>query len=395
MAAAITTVVILCFFGVGLTHAVGSGFGALGLAECGALMLVLLGLQLCHSFPSRIPGVAGRRRITLSVQAVLTFLPFLAFGAAWLGMPGFLAASCLLVLRPTLAWSAFALVVAATGGVQFAVGYGVGDLAYNLVATILTGLVVYGLSLLSSLIGEVQAARDELVRLTLAQERVRFARDLHDLLGFSLATITLKCELTQRLMSDQPARAEQELAEVVQASRQALKEVRSVASSYLRMSLEREVAAASSLLRAIGIHAEMRMNVNQVPPAVDIVLAAVLREGITNVLRHSKAQKCVVEAGTDEGSVHLKIVNDGLRQSRLAHIPQQSGDTGPGGIGLSSLAERARGLGGRLTSGERADGLYELIVVLPVRAGAGAEGDPLTATPPRGRSVRHPSGSGH
>ncbi|GAA2947596.1 hypothetical protein GCM10020227_13120 [Streptomyces flavovirens] len=372
VASAITTGVILCFLGVALTYAVSSGLGTLGLTAFGVLLLLLLGLQFCHSFPARAPRWARHQRATLAAQAVLTFGPFAFFGAAWLGMPGFLCSSCLLVLRPLLAWAALSLVVLATGAVQFLVGYGVGELAYNTVATVLTGLVVYGLSRLTGLIGEVQAARDELVRVTLAQERVRFARDLHDLLGFSLSTITLKCELAYCLVRLDPERAEGEITEIVQMARQASAEVRSVAGSYLQMSLERELPAASSLLRAVGIHAEVRVAAGKVSPAVDSVLATVLREGVTNMLRHSKAQKCVITADAVEESVHLVIANDGLRDARQSHFAEAPGRAASGGSGLISLAARAAALGGRLDSGERPDGWFQLAVELPARATAGA-----------------------
>ncbi|HBF82406.1 MAG TPA: histidine kinase [Streptomyces sp.] len=372
VASAITTGVILCFLGVALTYAVSSGLGTLGLTAFGVLLLLLLGLQFCHSFPARAPRWARHQGATLAAQAVLTFGPFAFFGAAWLGMPGFLCSSCLLVLRPVLAWAALSLVVLATGAVQFLVGYGVGELAYNTVATVLTGLVVYGLSRLTGLIGEVQAARDELVRVTLAQERVRFARDLHDLLGFSLSTITLKCELAYCLVRLDPERAEGEITEIVQMARQASAEVRSVAGSYLQMSLERELPAASSLLRAVGIHAEVRVAAGKVSPAVDSVLATVLREGVTNMLRHSKAQKCVITADAVEESVHLVIANDGLRDARQSHFAEAPGRAASGGSGLISLAARAAALGGRLDSGERPDGWFQLAVELPARATAGA-----------------------
>lgn len=378
MASAITTAVIFCFAGVALTYAVSGGFGALKLTVFCVLMLMLLGLQLCHSFPARAPRWAQHQRVTLAAQAALTFAPFALFGAAWLGMPGFLCSSCLLVLRSALAWAAFALVVVATGAVQFLVGYGADQLAYNMVATVLTGLVVYGLSRLTGLIVEVQAAREELVRVTLAQERVRFARDLHDLLGFSLSTITLKCELAHRLVRVDPERAESEITEIVRATRRASAEVRSVASNYLRVSLGGEIPAAASLLRAVGIHAEVRVMTRPASPAVDAVLAAVLREGVTNMLRHSKAQNCVIEAVADEGSVRLTIANDGIREARSTHFAEMPGASG--GNGLSSLAERAVARGGRLNSGERSDGWFELNVVLPSQAVGKDDDDAVTAS---------------
>ncbi|MCE7082361.1 sensor histidine kinase [Streptomyces sp. ST2-7A] len=382
MAASITTVVILCFLGVALAYALNGGFSAIELTICVFLMLLLLFLQFCHSFPSWFPRISAHPRSTLTVQTVLTFAPFAAFGATWLGMPGFLASSCLLLLRPGIAWFTFALVIAMTGAMQFIVGYGVEKLGYNTVATCLTGLVVYGLSRLTSLVSEVQTARDELVRMALAQERIRFARDLHDLLGFSLSTIALKSELAHRLVSRDPVRAEAEITEIVRDARQALTEVRSVAGSYLQMSLERELRAASSLLRAVGIHAEMRIEVGTLTRDTDSTLAIVLREGVTNVLRHSKAQKCRIEATTNERGVRLTIANDGLRDADAAHFAELGAarrdpgtgsvttvNTNPagtaGGNGLSNIAARARALGGELQASERPDGWYELTVLLP------------------------------
>ncbi|MFE3070638.1 sensor histidine kinase [Streptomyces sp. NPDC059247] len=366
VAGTITLVVILCFFAVGLTYAVGAGMGAGQLALCGVLMLTLLFLQLNHSFPLWIPRAARHRALTLALQAVLTFAPFTLFGAAWLGMPGFLAASALLVLRSGWGWTVFAGVIVATGFVQFAVGYGMGHLAYNSLATVLTGLVVYGLSRLSGLVREVQMAREELVRLAVTQERLRFARDLHDLLGFSLSTITLKCELAHRLIRVQPERAEMELTEIVQTARQALTDVRSVASSYVQMALNREVASAASLLRAVGIRTDIQVTETPLHASVDTVLATVLREGVTNLLRHSKAQHCTITAYADESTVRFSIANDGLSETDTAHYePDRSGATG--GVGLRSLTIRAEALGGRLGWSVRQDGWFELVAELPLR----------------------------
>ncbi|MGW1009317.1 sensor histidine kinase [Streptomyces termitum] len=375
VAGTITLVVILCFFGVGLTYAAGAGMGAGELSLCCALMAVLLVLQLNHSFPGWIPWAARRRVPTLALQAVLTFVPFTLFGAAWLGMPGFLAASALLVLGAAWGWAVFAGVVVATGFIQFAVGYGMSQLAYNSLATVLTGLVVYGLSRLSGLVREVQRAREELVRLAVTQERLRFARDLHDLLGFSLSTITLKCELAHRLIRVQPERAEVELTEIVQTARQALTDVRSVASSYVQMELNREVASAASLLRAVGIRTDIQVTDAPLHGSVDTVLATVLREGVTNLLRHSKAQNCVVEARADEKHVYFSIANDGLGEAGSLHCDSDGdgeSDCVTGGVGLRSLTIRAEALGGRLDWRVRPDGWFELTAALPLRPAADA-----------------------
>jgi two-component system sensor histidine kinase DesK len=398
VAVTITTVVIVCFFAIALTYVARANYSPLSLALALGLMLVLLVLQLCHSFPALMPRAARHRRKSLLLQALLTYLPFTLFGAAWLGMPGFLAASGLLILRPAAAWTAFGAVVASIGVIQFAVGFGSGDLAYNMVATALTGAVVYGLSRLNAVIREVQAAREELTRLAITQERLRFARDLHDLLGFSLSTITLKCELTYRLVRTQPARAEAEITEILQAARQAMSDVRSVASSYLQMSLSREVSAAASLLRAVGIHTEVHCTTDRLSSAVDTALATVLREGITNMLRHSKAQHCVIEADSAGDRVRVSVANDGVGAERSTLEA-----SGEGGSGLRNLTTRVEALGGVLTATERPDGWFVLTADLPaVAAGQDDEDGPdanrtalLTASRNPPRSEPRPSGSEH
>ncbi|MFJ3786670.1 sensor histidine kinase [Streptomyces sp. NPDC090093] len=367
VAVAITTVVICGFFAVAVTYVLQARYTTLGLVSCFALLLVLMGLQLCHSFPSFMPCAVSRyRRWTLAAQVLLTYAPFGVFGAAWLGMPGFLAASSLLVLRTALGWLAFGTVVVTTGALQFAVGFGVGELAYNCVATALTGLVVYGVSRLASLIREVQTAREELAHLAITQERLRFARDLHDLLGYSLSTITLKCELASRLVRLDPERAETEITEILQTARQALADVRAVASSYLHMSLRRELDSAESLLRTIGIRTEVRAGVELPPGPVDTVLATVLREGITNVLQHSKAQHCVIETAEEGDHVRITVVNDGVGEERSIF---HTAAPGAGGSGLNNMTTRVEALGGRLTSGVREDGWFRLSAEVPRQAG--------------------------
>ncbi len=362
VAVVITTVVICGFFLVAVTYVLRAQHSAWTLVGCAAGLAGLLALQLTHSFPTLARPLARYRKWTLLTQAVLTYLPFTVFKAAWLGMPGFLAASTLLVLPGALAWTLFGAIAASVEVLQFAVGFGVGDLVYNGVSTVLTGFVVYGLSRLSDLIREVQAARGELARLAVTQERLRFARDLHDLLGYSLSTITLKCELTYRLVPRQPQRAQQELTEVLHTARQALSDVRSVATGYRSMSLRSEATAAESMLAAVGIEVDNVLECGPLPEAVDTVLATVLREGVTNMLRHSKAQRCRIEACRDRGTVRMSLVNDGVGGA----IGTLGAAQGSGGSGIGNLTERVRALGGRLTAGTLTDHRFRLHVEVPL-----------------------------
>lgn len=362
VAVCITAVVIGGFFFIGLTYLLRARPSGVGLAVCGVLMLALLALQMFHSFPFAAPRLVPHRRKTLAAQALITYVPFPIFEEAWLGVPGFLAGSTLLVLRSATGWAGFATVIGTVGLLNYTVGYGTAELAYNMVATGLTGLVVYGLSRLTDLVRQVQAARAELARLAIVQERLRFARDLHDLLGYSLSTITLKCELTHRLVRIHPERAETEITEILRTARQALADVRSVASSYLNMSLSREVSAAESLLCAVGIQTEVRMEVDLPAGPVDTVLATVLREGITNMLRHSKAQHCMIAAEKGKGRVRVAVANDGVGAETAT---LSTGGVGTGGSGLHNLTARVAALGGALTAGSRDDGWFELTAEVP------------------------------
>ncbi|GAA3036294.1 hypothetical protein GCM10020000_12370 [Streptomyces olivoverticillatus] len=207
----------------------------------------------------------------------------------------------------------------------------------------LCGLVVYGLSLLSQVIRELHDTRSELARMAVAQERLRFARDLHDLLGYSLSSITLKSELIRRLIPTQPQQAVEEVAEVLTISRQSLADVRTVASGYREMSLEQEIASARSVLTAAEVDVRAEVTLHPVSSEVDTVLATVLREAVTNVLRHSRADRCVITvARADHGRVRLSVVNDGAD-------PAHRDASLDSGSGLGNLAARLQAVGGRLT----------------------------------------------
>jgi two-component system sensor histidine kinase DesK len=178
-------------------------------------------------------------------------------------------------------------------------------------------------------------ARAELARLTAENERTRIARDLHDLLGHSLTTITVKAALARRLGSADPARALTEIAEVEQLSRQALTDVRAAVANYRDVTLAGELATGRELLRAAGISADL-------PHATDIIDARaqelfgwVLREGLTNVVRHSHAAACTVRLSPTS----VEITDDG------------AGGGTDYGNGLSGLRERVEAAGGKLEAG--------------------------------------------
>ncbi|QNP75676.1 histidine kinase [Streptomyces roseirectus] len=301
--------------------------------------------------------------LTLGVQTVLTFLPFMWFGVTWAGVGGVLGASLLLLLPRPLSWVLFGLVAAAICAYTVHLGLPVVSQIYTPLTTVLTGLVLHGLTRLTDLVREVHATRAELARMAVAQERLRISRDVHDLLGYSLSAITLKCELIHRLVPVHPGRALDEVASVLEVSRQAVADARLVAHSYREMSLADEAESAAAVLAAADIRTTMDISCGRLHPAVDTVLATTLREGVTNILRHSKAQTCEIRAVREGESVRLVLVNDGVGGKDRPAAP---------GCGLDNLRSRVDAVGGRLTAMVREDGRFRLVAKVPVRPNSSA-----------------------
>ncbi|MFF1698376.1 sensor histidine kinase [Streptomyces sp. NPDC058257] len=321
-------------------------------------LAAILALQFRHSAPGANRAPLWQRCLTLTVQALLTYLPLFIFSAEWGAMAGFLAGSLLLLLPSRIAWSLYAVVGASLSLPAALEGRSVLVVVYLCQSTLLTGLVTYGLSRLSELVKEVHMARDELTHMAVTEERLRFARDLHDLLGFSLSAITLKSELIHRLIPQHPQRAREEVQDVLSVARDALADVRRVARGFQDMSLEQEISSARSVLNAADIGTNVRVSLGSVGTQTSSVLAAVLREAVTNVLRHSKADNCSIEAVQLDGSVQLLVANDGADPDHHEHSPH-------GGSGLMNLETRVRAIGGEVKAGRVDGSRFRLLVVVP------------------------------
>ena len=325
-----------------------------------AAVIVLAGLQ--HRHLRRAARSPGWLKFGILVTEVLvTFLPLLAVGASWPGMAGFLAASVLLVVPGRTAWSLVGAIMAGLFAAALTVGLGVGTAAYLTIASLAVGLTLLGVSRLGSMVRHADSRQTEVAQLAVVRERMRFARDLHDLLGASLSAITLRAELTKRLMRSDPATASTELGNVVDIARQAAAEVRQMADGYRNISLAREVAAAASLLASAGVAAQVEMNCGILPDKIDRVLAMTLRELITNVLRHSSARNCWIALGQDDGYVTLSVANDGVARSAVAH--RERG-------GLENLAARLDTVGGTLRARVRRAGRFCVHAEIAVGADA-------------------------
>ena len=226
-------------------------------------------------------------------------------------------------------------------------------------------------------VAQLRAAREELARLAVSEERLRFARDLHDLLGHSLSLITLKGELVERLMPKSPKneKAVGELRDLQGVARGALKEVREAVSGYRRPSLDEELAGACAMLEAAGIACRIQSDAGALPKETQATLTWVVREGVTNVVRHSRAGRCDIRLWRDGDRVHTEVDDDG----RGSGSGRSGG--GVGGSGLSGLAERVEKSGGRLEAGPLPRGGFRLRVDLPVSDGAPSEGGGRAASP--------------
>jgi two-component system sensor histidine kinase DesK len=217
---------------------------------------------------------------------------------------------------------------------------------------LVAALAMWGVGQLVRRNSELAAARSEITRLAVAEERSRFARDLHDILGHSLTVVAVKAELAGRLVRIDPAKAEREIADVERLSREALADVRTAFSGYREVTLMGELANARSALAAADIKAELPTALDNVPADRRELFGWVLREGVTNVVRHSGASTCRVAVTGDE----IRITDDGRG-------PVNGSPVGRPGVGLVGLRERVEAQGGTLTVGRSIDGGFELRVV--------------------------------
>ncbi|MCX4527209.1 MULTISPECIES: histidine kinase [unclassified Streptomyces] len=321
-------------------------------------LVAVLALQFAHSTRRPRTWPVRVRVLTLAAQAVVTYLPLPWLGVPWGAMAGLLAGSVLLAVPGRLRWPLYAVVTAGIVPAVVAMA-GAGIAVYGFGATLLASLIIFGVSSLSGLVAEIRETRRELAGMAVVQERLRVAGDLHDVLGYSLSAIALKTDLGHRLLPAAPDRAKSEIAEVLGIASGALADVRLVSTGYRDMSLATETESALSVLQAARIEAEADLACGPLPQKMDTVLAIVLREAVTNALRHSRARHCSVTATREGGTVSLRIRNDG--------VGDVSADTGlAGGSGLGNLTTRLRGVGGDLTSGPAGDGWFEVVAHAPV-----------------------------
>jgi two-component system sensor histidine kinase DesK len=210
---------------------------------------------------------------------------------------------------------------------------------------------------------ELREARSELAEVAVAEERMRFSRDLHDLLGHDLSLIALKAELAGKLLPPGADAAAREVGDIRTLTRSALTQVREAVDGYRRPTLASELAGARMALEAAGIDLRIEDRSDALDPDVESVLAWAVREGATNVIRHSGARNATITITPASAGAKVEITDDG---------GGASGANGAG-HGLDGLLERARSVGGGLEAGADPEGGFRLRVTVPARSAGAAK----------------------
>jgi two-component system sensor histidine kinase DesK len=259
----------------------------------------------------------------------------------------------------------------------------------------LAGLLAHNGERRTVLIHRLNETRAELARMAVAEERLRIARDLHDLLGHSLSLIALKAELAGRLMEPDPARAAREIADLETVARRSLSEVRQAVTSYRQPGLAAELAAARRMLASAGVDCRVdEPGGYSLPPAVAALLAWTVREGTTNIVRHAGARRADIRIEITGTLVRAGLADDGAGAGAACDRPAAAAAAAPAaaalpggtpvpggrdsavaaaacpgpvpGSGLAGLAERAARLGGTMQAGPGAQGGFRLQVSVPL-----------------------------
>ena len=326
------------------------------LAFCGLYLFVLM-------FSDTRPRLAV---YGLGVLAVLAAVACVVYGQNWTPLWIYVASAGGMVLT-----SVFGSRVAAIGVFVITACYLVCcrithlDLASTLavlIPVLLIGLAMIGFRMQLTLMRELAQARETVAKLATNEERLRLARDMHDLTGQSLSMITLKSELAAKRLAKLPSSAERdavltELGDIGRVSRQTLHDIREAVSGYRRPTLAIEVITARNALEAAGIalddDAELTLRSGTFDPEAEAVLAWCLREAVTNVIRHSRARHCRIRLSERMGEVSLEVTDDGRgfpgQGTEDAENPATPDSAH--GSGLRGVSERLSAIGGRLSLG--------------------------------------------
>ncbi|MFI6927333.1 sensor histidine kinase [Nonomuraea spiralis] len=320
------------------------------LVAAGVLLLVFMALT---TRPFRIAVRGGRRPTALlAVTGVLALV--LTACTILYAIPAWLALLAPFVRRRTVVVASAAWVAALVLGVSLTLGMPLELLLVIVILAVFTVLCVGGVLAnlwLWRMAKEAHEGQEARARLAVSEERLRFARDLNDLLGQSLADISTRTTGAARSLPDDPAAAERAMFEVRDLARRSLREVRAVVQNYRALDLDEVLSSVRAVLEAAEVRCTVRAETAALTPEVRTLLATVVREGATNVLKHSKAERCTI---TIENGV-LEMSNDGVSGPAGEHAAN----------GLAGLAQRVGAAGGVLRAEQTPGGGYLLRAAVP------------------------------
>ncbi len=247
-----------------------------------------------------------------------------------------------------------------------------------------SALAAWGVGQVIQRNAQLVAARNEITRLALADQRNQFARDLHDILGHSLTVVAVKAELAGRLASLDPQRAETEIADVERIARQALADVRAAAAGYREITLAGELASAQTALAAAGVEADLPdQDMGQIPRLQQELFGWAVREGVTNVVRHSGATRCRIRVSPSE----VEISDDGCGPPARRRLAGWRRPRAGGQPGARGSCRRRLGSGRPAAPGQRVRCHQRARPVRAARAGH-RRGRDAERGPLRGRRLR-------
>ena len=274
--------------------------------------------------------------------------------AAWLILSLYVGAAGASLLQPP---RAFVWVIGATlAEILLAVLHhtDVGDIWTNAFSTFMGCVLVLVVKQMIGYIHQLRDAQAELARAAVAEERLRFSRDLHELLGHTLTLIVVKAQVVRRLAEQEPAAAAAAAVDIEQIGRQALTEVREAVTGYRERAFATELDGARAAMTDAGIEVSVDTVGTPLPPVADAVFGWAIREGATNVIRHSGARRCAIVVRRDGEAATLEIRDDG-----------RGGQPGGTGNGLRGLRERLAAAGGTLSAAPHPGGGFALVATLP------------------------------
>lgn len=317
-------------------------------------LLLTGGVAIAGSWAVLLLGPTGGAENTGPpfTAVVVSALAASAFGPASVGLT--MRQACLTGIGARL------LVVPATLLAGIGAPAAAGMLVGDLVAMAFVGLSCRGCAWLQSVVWELDTAREAQSRLAVAEERLRFSRDLHDVMGRNLTTIALKSELAVQLARRGRPEAADQMTEVQRIAQESQREVRDVVRGYRTTDLHAEAIGARAVLRSADVACEIDLgeDADRLPLPVQSVLGWVIREATTNMLRHSEAGHCSIRLRREDGRAVLELENDGVP---AVPIPSRGS-----GTGLRGLRERLAAHDGELTVPDAGPGRFRMLASVPL-----------------------------